>query len=170
MTSPYFRPLLVSAALAVASLGASAQPAGGPPPDGKGKSHMVRPDPARMQERMEKRQAELKAKLELSPGQEAAWNTFVQAARPPAPAQGLTPAQRKQRHEEFAAMTTPQRIDQMQARKAERDAEMARRAEATKSFYAVLTPAQQKIFDQNTLPGPRHGGPRHGPRGSHHQG
>ncbi|RZL93508.1 MAG: hypothetical protein EOP76_09240 [Variovorax sp.] len=35
----------------------------------------------------------------------------------------------------------------------------AKRAEATKSFYAVLSPEQQKTFDAESM--------RHGPRGKH---
>ena len=171
MTSrPYFRPLLACAVLATASLGAMAQPAGGPPPDGHGKPHMARMDPAKMQERMHQRQAELKARLQLSPGQEAAWNSFVEAHKPPTRPQRMTREEREQRRAEFAAMTTPQRLDQMQALKARRDAEMQGRADATRSFYAALTPAQQKVFDQSTLRGRHDGGPHHGGPGRHPQG
>jgi protein CpxP len=168
MTSQYFfKPLLLSALLATASLGAMAQPAGAPGPEAHGKHHAARMDPAKMQERMQQRQAELKAKLQLSAGQEAAWNSFVQAQRPPARPARLTPEDHKQRQAQFAAMTTPQRIDQMQAMKAQRDTWMTQRADATKTFYAALTPAQQKVFDESTLRG---GGRGHGPRGAHSQG
>lgn len=171
MTSPtVFRPLLLSAVLATASLSAFAQPAGGPLPEGHGKPPMARMDPAKMQERMQKRQDELKAKLNLSAGQEAAWNSFVAAHKPPTPPVRMTREEREKRRAEFAAMTTPQRIDRMQAMQARRDAEMQRRAEATKSFYAALTPAQQKIFDDNSLRGPWEGGHRHGGPGRHQQG
>jgi Spy/CpxP family protein refolding chaperone len=34
--------------------------------------------------------------------------------------------------------------------KSERDAEMSKRMTVTKTFYAALTPAQQKVFDTQT--------------------
>ena len=139
---------------------AQAQPAPTPSPQTR-QERMARHDPAKMQERMAKRQAELKAKLQITANQEGAWNTFTSAIKPPAdrPARP-DPA-------EFAKLTTPERIDRMQAMKAQRDARMAQRAEATKAFYAALTPEQQKTFDAETLRmGQRmhrqHGGHRHG--------
>ena len=71
-------------------------------------------------------------------------------------------------------MTTPQRLDAQQALHAERSADMAKRIEATKSFYAQLTPEQQKTFDAQShghqragMKGEqRHGGKGH--HGSHH--
>lgn len=120
--------------------------------------HMGRRDPAKMQERMAKHQAELKAKLKIAPAQEGAWTTFTASMQPP--------ANRPQRpsREEFEKLSTPQRIDKMQAMKADRDARMAQHATATKTFYAALTPEQQKVFDANTMRG--HGG-RHGEHGEH---
>ena len=47
-------------------------------------------------------------------------------------------------------MTTPERLDQMQAMKAMRDARMQQRAEATKVFYAILSADQKQVFDQET--------------------
>lgn len=117
---------------------------------------------ARMQERMAQRQAAFKAKLNLTPAQEPAWNAFTASTKPPA----VRP-QRPSR-EEFAKLTTPQRIDRMQAMKAARDARMAERANATKTFYAALSPEQQKVFDEATLRG--HGGKRGGPGGGHRGG
>jgi Spy/CpxP family protein refolding chaperone len=106
---------------------------------------MAQRDPAKMQERMAQRQAELKAKLQITASQEGAWNTFTNAIKPPAD----RPA--RMDRAEFAKLTTPERIDRMQAMKAQRDARMAQHAEATKAFYAVLTPEQQKTFDAETL-------------------
>jgi hypothetical protein len=50
----------------------------------------------------------------------------------------------------FEQMTTPERLDQMQAMKAQRDAHMQQRAEATKAFYATLNADQKQVFDQET--------------------
>jgi hypothetical protein len=50
----------------------------------------------------------------------------------------------------FEQMTTPERLDQMQAMKAQRDAHMQQRTEATKVFYAMLNTDQKQVFDQET--------------------
>jgi hypothetical protein len=86
---------------------------------------------------------ELKAKLNLQAAQEPAWNTFTQSMQHPA---------RMDRPERatFEQMTTPERLDQMQAMKAQRDAHMQQRAEATKVFYAMLNTDQKQVFDQET--------------------
>ncbi len=120
----------------------------------------------RMQKRMAERQAQLKATLKITPAQEAAWNAFV-ARTAPEPRMG-----RDVSREDWAKLTTPQRLDKMQALKAERDARMDKRIDATKSFYAALTPEQQKVFDSQ-----RHGGfqragmqGERGMMGKHHHG
>jgi protein CpxP len=114
---------------------------------------------ARMGEQMAKRQADLKAKLQLSAEQEGAWISFTAAMTPPNMANmpRMNPA-------EMQALTTPQRMEKMQAMKAERDAQMSKRMEATKAFYAALTPEQQKVFDAQTMRG------MHGGQGGHHRG
>jgi len=125
-------------------------------------------DPAQRMEKMKefqaKRLADLKTKLQLNASQESAWSAFADSRQPPAP-----PAQRPDR-DAFAKMTTPQRLDLMKERQAARTMAFERRADATRSFYAALDPAQQKTFDAETLRmGPRggaHGG-HHGPRGAH---
>ena len=159
---PVFKPLLISTLIATASLAAYAQGTGGTAPDGPGMHHRHgHMDPARMQEMMAKRQAALKAKLNLSATQEGAWAAYVAAMQPPAGmAERMNPEARKKMHDEWAALTTPQRIDKMNQMKAQRDAEMAKRGDATKSFYAALSPEQQKVFDASTM---RHGGPHDGP-------
>jgi Spy/CpxP family protein refolding chaperone len=45
----------------------------------------------------------------------------------------------------------------MQTRQAERSAMFAKRADATKTFYAALTPEQQKTFDAETVHAGGHG-------------
>ena len=128
-------------------------------PGGPGMHH-GHMDPARMQEMMAKRQAALKAKLNLGATQEGAWAAYVAAMQPPAGMDArMSPENRKKMHDEWATLTTPQRIDKMNEMKARRDAEMAKRGDATKTFYAALSPEQQKLFDANTM---RHGGPRGG--------
>jgi periplasmic protein CpxP/Spy len=100
---------------------------------------------ARMEERMARRLGELKQKLQISRGQEGAWESWTGAIKP-APMQLQRPDRAA-----FAAMTTPERIDRIKARRAQRNAEMDKRLDATKAFYAQLTPEQQKVFDQEGL-------------------
>ena len=118
----------------------------------------------RMQQHRAQRLAALKDKLQLSAQQQGAWTSYTTALQPPAMPK---PEDRAARRAEFEKLTTPERIDRMQARQAERSAMFAKRADATKAFYAQLTPAQQKTFDAESLRmGPRGHGPRgHRPHG-----
>ncbi len=101
-------------------------------------------DPAAMQQRFDRHMADLKQSLQLTPAQEPAWNQFTSAMRPPA-----TASARPDRAA-MTAMTTPQRLEQMQAMRQQHQAEMDKRAAAVRSFYAALTPEQQKRFDAQT--------------------
>lgn len=169
--------LLIASLLATLGLGAVAQmpPAGGAGPGGQGPmmGRMAQGDPARMEaqrtERHARKMADLKTRLQITPAQEGAWTTFATGMQPPA----RLVADRAQFRAEMEKLTTPERIDKMQALKAQRDAAMTQRGNATKTFYAVLTPAQQKVFDLESLnhgamgghAGGRHGmgmGPHHG--------
>ncbi|CDS52851.1 hypothetical protein [Polaromonas sp. CG9_12] len=49
-----------------------------------GRHMMGQHDPARMQAWMAKRQAEMKARLKITPAQEGAWTTFTASMQPPA--------------------------------------------------------------------------------------
>ncbi len=167
MTS--FRKHLLTAGL-LASIGfaAIAQGTGGsatPPADApRAHARMGHHDPAKMQQHMAKRQAALKEKLQITPAQEAAWSTFTAALTPPAMGQRPDRA-------EFEKLTTPQRIDKMRELRTQHMAAMDQRAEATKVFYAQLTPEQQKVFDAQTLRQGRHmGGAMHGGMGGHGHG
>lgn len=150
--------LLLAGLLATAGFGAMAQgaattpgaPAASPAAMGApGEMHcggmmgMGRHDPAMMA----KHQAELKAKLKLTPAQEGAWSAFTAALQPPAHMARPTPEQRA----ELDKLSTPERIDKMRALRTQRMADvsaaMDKRGEATKTFYAALNPEQQKIFD-----------------------
>jgi protein CpxP len=66
---------------------------------------------------------------------------------------------------EMEKLSTPERIDKMKALRAQRDAEMDKRATATKTFYAALTPEQQKVFDAQHMRG-GHGAHHGGDRGA----
>lgn len=158
----------------MASLGMAAfaqmPPSGGPGPAGQERAggpmmghNMAQGDPAKMQARMAERHAkhlaDMKIRLQISPAQEGAWTAFADAMQPPV----RTAVDRSKFRAEMEKLTTPERIDKMQALKAQRDAEMTKRANAVKTFYAALTPAQQKVFDLESL---KHG--RMGGHGGHH--
>ncbi len=166
---------LIAGLLAVAGVAYSQAPMGGQcdPMMGPGMgmqgpgghhNRMGKMDPARMQAMMDKRDAVLKAQLKLTPAQEGAWKAFVESRKPMAAQTNL------QRPDpvEMAKLTTPERIDKMKALRDERmktmTAAMYKHAEATKTFYAALTPEQQKVFDVAAMPGQgrMHGG-RNGP-------
>lgn len=112
-----------------------------------------------MAKRMAEREGQLKAALKLTPAQEAAWTRYTNAHQPP------KQATRPDR-EAWAKLTTPQRLDQMQAKKAERDAHMAQVVDATRALYAALDAEQQKVFDsQAPMAGMGMGGHHRGERG-----
>ena len=154
--------------LAVASAGALAEgpttsaPAaqsGAAGPHG-GHRMMGQHDPAAMQAGMARRQADMKAKLGITADQEGAWSSFTAALQPPARPMPAGP------RAELDKLTTPERIDKMRALRAERlaqmQAEMDRRGEATKAFYAALRPDQKMVFDAEHQ---MHGGGHHGGMG-----
>jgi hypothetical protein len=116
-----------------------------------------RMDPAKMRERMVKRLDALKQKLQLSSAQEANWTAFVTALKP-------NQVQRPDRAE-LAKLSTPDRIDRMRELRATRMAEMDKRGDATKTFYATLSADQKKVFDDETA---RRG--HQGMGGRHHSG
>lgn len=118
---------------------------------------------AAMGERHAKHLAELQGKLNLEPAQENAWRAFAQSMQAP-----VKPMAHPD-HQAMQKLTTPERIDQMQAHRASRDAEMQKRAEATKAFYATLQPAQKKTFDAETAHAMQGMGHKMG-RGAHHHG
>ena len=95
-------------------------------------------------EHMKKRMEKLKTDLKLTPAQQGAWTSYTEAMKP-----GERPARGDR--EAFAKLTTPERIDKMREMRAKRNAEMDRRADATKAFYAQLNADQQKTFDAATL-------------------
>ncbi len=165
------KPLLFSIALAGAgaSMVAVAQtPAMGMMAHAGGKDH-GRMDTARMQQKMAARTAELKAKLKLTSAQEEPWTQYVAAMQPPADAGMYMGRENRQKmREEMKALTTPQRIERMNTMKAQRDARMSKRQEATLTFYRTLSAEQQPVFDANAMGGHHdQGGERGGKQRKH---
>lgn len=153
----------VLAGMAVPTL---AQPGPGPAATEQGASQaQQRPrqralTPEQREQYMVQRAEAFKRKLQLTPEQEPAWNSFLQSMKPDADA-------RKARldWQGMDQLTTPERIDRMRALRSQRAAEMDRRGDAVKAFYGTLTPAQQKTFDAEGKRMYRHWGGDHHPMG-----
>ena len=151
------KPLLLAGLMAGAAFSALAQtppagPVGGPGGPGGEQRGMMRHgpmDPAKMQAMVAQRQAALKEKLKITGAQEGAWTAFTSTMQPPADMH----KRRMEMRAEMDKLTTPERIDKMRALRSQRDAEMDKRANATKTFYATLSPEQQKVFDAQRMRG-----------------
>jgi protein CpxP len=155
------RTLLIGAA--VVSLGGAAYAAqGDKAPDGQPgtkqdwKHGHGKFDPAKFKEHMAKRQKELHDKLKLTAAQEPAWATFTAAVAPPAD-MGKRPDRA-----EWDKLSAPERMEKRLGMMKEHEARMASRLQATKTFYAQLTPEQQKVFNDNVGKGHHRHGHRHG--------
>jgi Spy/CpxP family protein refolding chaperone len=146
---PQFRPLIpslfVASILALCSIPALAEMSCGPL-DGHGYFH------AHRAERMEQRQKILHEKLKLSAEQEAGWKKLIDSER-------SGPWATTTKRDDWAKLTTPERAEKMQERMTAQQAAMAEHLVVLKEFYATLTPAQKKTFDDF------HVGPRRGMRG-----
>lgn len=144
--SKYCVTLLLCAAAGAPALAADsgAPPAGTSPagdPHHRGNHAMT---PEKMHAYMLKRQAALHDRLKLSASQEPAWTTFMAAITP------ATPNKSWGDHAAMEKLPAPERLEKHLAMSRERDARMASHLAALKTFYAVLTPEQQKIFDHQS--------------------
>ncbi len=85
--------------------------------------------------------------LHLTAAQEDSWRAYRSAIAPDPSAEG--------RHRAAAMMmttlTTPRRVDLINAEMDEDFAALRHQGEAVKAFYAALTPDQQRTFDRLTL-------------------
>ena len=106
---------------------------------------------AKMHDKMAQHQKMLHDKLKLTAAQEPAWATFGASMRP---GPGQRPARMDQA--EIKKMSAPERLEKWIAKSKEHIARQETRLAALKTFYAVLTPEQQKVFDDN-VPGGEHG-------------
>lgn len=146
--------------LAAVSLGAGSVSAfAAPGPEGSDAGSQAARE-KRMQERMAKRQTELHDSLKLTPAQEPAWNLFLSRIKPAQP-----PGPRPDRAE-WDKLSAPERMERMLARMQQHEKVLSDRIVATKQFYGVLTPEQQKTFNEKFGRGMRGHGPE-GRRGHH---
>ena len=109
-------------------------------------------------QRMEQRHQQLHDALKLSAAQEGAWKTFTESR--PGPMMG-----NKGERPNWQGMTAPERADKMLEFSKQRQERMTQHAAALKTFYAALTPEQQKTFDgfHAGHRGGRRGGPAAAP-------
>ena len=144
MNFPSLRLALVAGlALPFALAGASsAQDGAAPPPPPSGADaapHRHHVDPAEMRAHMADH---LRTALQLQPGQDGALNTYLDSMKPPQGMRGRGGERGDMQH-----LTTPERLDRMATRMDERRARLQTMIAATRQFYAQLSPAQQKAFD-----------------------
>lgn len=100
---------------------------------------------AKFAEHMAKRQAKLHDALKITAAQEGAWKTYISQMKPLRPE---TPMHRPSK-EEWAKQTAPERLEHRIEFMKKMEARMTAHAAALKTFYAVLTPEQQKILDKH---------------------
>ena len=125
------RPLVLLSLMAGAGLACYAQTAPEQPKVRHGMMHER--DPVKRQEMMAKRQAELKAQLQLTAAQEPAWNTFVASMKPP--------ADRAELRAEMEKLSDAERHDKKKTMRAQREANYS-------ALYAVLSADQKKVLDE----------------------
>jgi hypothetical protein len=133
-----FRRAALIAVLALSFAAGGQSLAQQPPPPG----YQGVPTPAAQSDRL--RQA-----LNLRPDQETALQAFV-AAMTPRPDEI---ARQRAESAAIAALPTPQRLDRLLAQMDQMRAATVAKMEATKRFYAQLSPTQQAAFDRLSAPG-----------------
>ncbi|WP_083774992.1 Spy/CpxP family protein refolding chaperone [Sideroxydans lithotrophicus] len=97
-------------------------------------------NPERMEQYREQHLTKLHDKLKLTPQQETAWKKY--AAQQPVLDKSMRPDP-----DEMAKLNAPQRLEKGLERMRAMEARMSDHLAALKEFYAVLTPEQQKTFD-----------------------
>lgn len=85
--------------------------------------------------------------LHLTSSQEPAWTAYQASVMQPQ-------AQQRRRAAAllFPNLTAPRRVDLVEAEMQQDLADLRRQGAALKTFYVALTPAQQRVFDAQTLP------------------
>ena len=98
---------------------------------------------------------DLHAVLHIRPDQEAAWRAFQVGTTPPS---GII-SQLRDSAQRMATVPTPQRLEIVEQNLQLQSVIFHHQADAIRKLYAVLTPDQQRIYDQVTLPN-RQGAPQ----------
>src|SRR5580658_10148738 len=131
--------LVLPLGLATASLAQDAPPAP-PAADTAGMHHERMRDPA---ERRAHRAEHISTVLQLEPSQQAALAAYLDALKPPGDMKDHT----RRADADEGHLPAPERMDHMLAHIDAMRAHLVVATDATKRFYAQLTPSQQKAFD-----------------------
>ena len=131
---------MLLAGVAIAALSASVYAHGGEDCGYGGHGGMMGWDSARMEKYHEQHLAKLHDKLKLTAQQEPAWKKF--AAQPP-----VFDGTNRPDPAEMEKLNAPQRLEKGLEHMKAMEAKLTDHLAALKEFYAVLTPEQQKIFD-----------------------
>ena len=99
-------------------------------------------DPVKMQERMNQHAKRMHDALKITPAQEGAWQAYLSTlkANMPQPGQFDRAA--------FKNLPAPERMEKRIEMAKSHITRMENNLAATKTFYATLTPEQQKLFDE----------------------
>ena len=143
---------MLLAGAAIIAVSANAYARGGEDCDYMERSPMMRMNPERMEKMHEQHLSRLHDKLKLSAQQETAWKKF--AAHEPMRGKMDRPDP-----DEMEKLNAPQRLEKALEHMRAMEKNITEHLAALKEFYAVLTPAQQKTFDEQ-MPNP-------GERGKH---
>lgn len=135
-------------ALTVAGVNALAEECSGPGMHGG----MRGMDQKKMEQMREAHHKALHDALKLDAKQEDAWKKLLAS-------EGKMPMAHPDMAE-LEKLNAPQRMEKMLEAMRKHEAEMADHLSALKEFYAVLTPQQQKTFDEHAMP--RHHKGMHG--------
>lgn len=135
---------MIMAGMAIAALSASVYARGGDDCEfaGRGPGGM---NSERMERFHEQHLARLHEKLKLSPQQETAWKKYA-ALKP------MLDEKSRPDPAEMAKLNAPERMEKGLEHMKAMEARMSEHLAVLKEFYAVLTPEQQKTFDDQ-MPG-----------------
>jgi len=116
------------------------------PADHRGRRPMGAEMQAMREAHERQRAQDLRVILRLRPEQGPALAAYLASMKSPMKAPMGGPG-RSGPSADGAAMTTPQRLDEMSRREADRGARRQQRAEGVRTFYAALTGEQRQVFD-----------------------
>jgi Spy/CpxP family protein refolding chaperone len=95
-------------------------------------------------EHMKQRQQQLHSALKLNPEQEKAWGKYQESFA------NMQPGERPTA-DSMAKLSAPERAEQMLDHSRKHQERMTQHVAALKTFYATLTPEQQKTFDAQQM-------------------
>ena len=137
---------------AVSAAGAQDRPAG---PGGPAHGERAGERQKMFENFRQQRQQRLHDLLQIRPDQDGAFRAYLAALETRHEGGERGPG-REGRPDAGKQLTTPERLDRMAARLAERQQRFQQTAAATRTFYAALSPDQRKAFD--AMPRMRDGG------------